>query len=69
MLHTCVEKALQETDLDNPGQPSERTGIIKVDSRELKGMLRGPKIELDQLLSDPSIRDSLRSDGYYKRHQ
>lgn len=31
--------------------------------------MRGQKIELDQLLSDPSIRDSLRSDGYYKRHQ
>ena len=69
MLHSCVEKALQETDPDNSGQLSERIGTIKVDSRELKGMIRGPKIELDQLLSDPSIRDSLRSDGYYKRHQ
>lgn len=26
-------------------------------------------MELETFLSDPSIRDSLRSDGYYKRHQ
>jgi hypothetical protein len=27
------------------------------------------RIEIDSILTDPSIRDSLRSDGYYKRHK
>lgn len=26
-------------------------------------------MEIDSILTDPSIRDSLRSDGYYKRHK
>jgi hypothetical protein len=26
-------------------------------------------LEIDSILADPSIRDSLRSDGYYQRHK
>ena len=61
---------VSENNLERSGDASDQKGgIIKANQRDLKGMIRGPKVELDSLLSDPSIRDSLRSDGYYKRHQ
>lgn len=69
MLQSCAEQVASESGLERTEQDSERAEHLKLKSRDQKGVMRGPKIELDQLLSDPSIRESLRSDGYYKRHQ
>ena len=52
MLQSCVEQVASESGLERTEQDSERAEHLKLKSRDQKGVMRGPKIELDQLLSE-----------------
>jgi len=76
LLYSCVNTVLQDSMFDNTGEKITSSVTHRHSRNSKKKTSLGnlhqssrKEIELDSMLSDPSIRDSLRSDGYYKRHK
>ena len=63
ILYTSVNQVMQEYLLDKNNTQAEAPSSAKLVKYQSKIQ------EVDSILSDPSIRDSLRSDGYYNRNK